>query len=274
MKGDPLTVEMFRQLAKSQKLDGYKQPPEVWQSVVNRFLALPALRGFWPMSSVDYTAANRASDLSGQGYHLTDNNTPIFGYDNLAPYCDLDGVNQALTRADGGAGNWADILGTEAYIAAAYRGLTFGGWFNFDAAAGATEVIIAKANSTNAAATISYIMFRQVAGSIRLRTSDGVAINTVTSTATPAQGDWFFLAGRFDPSTSQDIFVNDEKSSLLAGLNANIQDTAIDFCIGALSNLSGNFCNMKASMCFLCAAQLSDAIILSLFEQTRALYGV
>ena len=115
------------------------EPNFAWGNTVSNHLALPGLRAFWPMSSVDQTAAARARDLSGIGNHLADNNTCDFAYSGLYPYVSFDGVNQYLNKADGGAGAWADIIGTEAYIAVPQQGLSMGGWFYPAAFPGAGE---------------------------------------------------------------------------------------------------------------------------------------
>jgi len=81
------------------------------ESVSSMLLALPALRGCWPMSSVRYASTSRATDISGQDNHLTSVNTVDFGYDNFIPYAEFDGTNQYLYRSDGGAANWADNAG-------------------------------------------------------------------------------------------------------------------------------------------------------------------
>lgn len=100
-----------------------------WKSVISQFLALPVLRGFWPMSAVSHTAADQARDISGNGNHLTNNNVSTFGYEStsLIPQVSFNGTTQYLSRADAGGGDWADIIGTETYVGAAKRGLTSGG---------------------------------------------------------------------------------------------------------------------------------------------------
>lgn len=251
------------------------EPNFAWKSACSAFLALPALRAFWPMSSVDYTAADRAKDVSGNGYHLTDNNTPQFGHDSLAPFCDFDGANQNLTRADGGAATWADITGTETYVQSTVRGLTLGGWFYFSSAAPANQTyLICK---RGLAGQRGYFIRRDtLAGGSDLQfgvSVDGTAeAFAITGTAVPTQ-TWLFIVGRFVPSTSLTLFENDVLTTNLVAIPASIFDNTALFAI-ASSSLSTLYLDGRASMCFLCAAQLSDAIILSLFHQTRAMYGV
>jgi len=259
------------------------EPNFAWKSAVSAYLALPGLRAFWPMSSVDYAAANRARDLSGQGYHLTDNNTPTFGYTNLAPWCEFNGTTQYLSRVDGGAANWADIRGTETYIDSTARGLTLGGWFKQDAQTGSVDQgLISKYNTLiNQRA---YLLETRDSGAITFVRGfvsvDGTAATSVGAVGTTpvAFGEWFFAFLRFVPSTSLDLYYASEsvpfvKVSTVVAIPASIFDSTADFMIGAF-NAGVLFYDGKASMCTLCAAQLSDAIIQSLFEQTKALFGV
>ncbi len=238
---------------------------------VSSILALPALRAFWPMSSIDYTVASRARDIAGGGYHLTDNNAVLFGHDQLAPYAELDGVNQYLSRADGGAANWADITGTEAYVVAAQRGLTLGGWFYFDNVAGGSEVTISK---DAAAPNRGYFMRRNGAGTARFAiTVDGAALTVIDSTVTIGAAAWAFMIGRFVPSTSIDVYINNVKASNIAGIPASQFDNAAFFAIGARST-PGSYIDGRASLCWLCAAALSDSEISALYHNTRKLYNV
>jgi hypothetical protein len=264
-------AEMVRLLSADLQLR--YEPNFAWKSAVSAFLALPALRAFWPMSSVDYTAANRGIDLSGQGNHLTDNNTVEFGYDSLAPYVHCTATNtEFLSRADGGAANWADITGTEVEVLSAYRGLTMGSWVYFDGAPGVTQYTMSKC-SGGGAATTAYSLHRRVGGTMRFTIGDGIVNLTVSSTSVTAAATWYFVVGRFIPSTAIRIFLNSETDDVVAAVPAAIQDIGANFYIGQRGDASSYF-DGRVSMAFLCAAQLSDAIIFSLFEQTRAMYGV
>jgi len=236
--------------------------------VIAQYLLLPGLRAFWPMSSVSWLGVDQARDFSGGGLHLTNNNSADFGYDGLAPYVDFDGVNQYLSRADGGAGNWADIVGTETYIVAAQRGLTTGGWWYFDSVA-ATPRLVSK-NDGIAAATSSYLLYG--GGTANFAVYSGANTYAVTGSALTT-GTWYYIVGRYVPSIERAIFVNNVVATNNAPATpANINDSAAPVEIGATAgtrNLSG-----KASLVFLCAAALSDEIILALFQQSRGLFGV
>jgi hypothetical protein len=252
--------------------------PEKSSDLISPFLALPALRAFWPMSAVDYTNP-QARDISGGGYHLTNNNTATFGYDPnrvLVPCAFFDGVNQYLSRADGGAANWADIVGTETYIentAVTARGLTLGGWFLADTLTAAMFVMSKSPGSVIATHAYSIQWRGDVANDPFLfRISDGVAFTTATSTVVTQTDSWYFAVGRFRPSTNVDVFVNGTQDNAGAA-PAAIIDAAAAFTIGAHA-VPGNYLDGRASLCFLCAAALDDATIDSVFNQTRGAFGV
>jgi len=190
-----LQREVVKELTDIERQVDMMARPEISSDLISPFMALPGLRGFWPTSSFNETG--NAYDLSGQGRTLTYNGNPMYNYDGLVPYIDLDGTGDYLSRADEAG---LDILGTETYVAAAARGLTTGGWFYFNNALGATEGMIAKWNSSLGNHR-SYMLRRQAAdGTIIFRVSDnGVGSRAAQSTASPTATQWFFVVGRFDP---------------------------------------------------------------------------
>lgn len=241
--------------------------PEMSPDLISPFLALTGLRGFWPMSAIGTTS--NARDQSGSNRVLTYNGNPTYNYDGLVPYIDLDGTGDFLSRPDEAA---LDITGTETYVAAAVRGLTCGGWFYFNNAAAAQEVALSK--GLGGAANTSYWLNRQAAGQGRFIVGDGAAFQGPTSTAVISQDAWTFIVGRFVPSTTVDLWVNTEKSTDSVGVPAALLNTAAPLNIGSYNNGTGFFLTGRASLCFLCAAALSDTIIDSVFQQTRAAYRV
>jgi len=248
------------------------EPNFAWKSAVSQYLALPGLRAFWPMSAVDYSAANRALDVAGGGYHLTANNAPTFGHENLIPYVEFDSASsQYLSRADGGAGNWADITGGETYIESGKRGVTLGGWFKLgDLTSGSG--LMSKWDGTTAGS--SYLLFFRgdlANDPMYMYGSDGAISDSVGMYFSATAINWWFIAGRYERSSQKlAIFVNDDSVSKATSLG-NLNDSTIDFRIGSMGSW---FFKGKASMCFLCAASLSDTQIWSLFQQSRAMFNV
>ena len=242
-----------------------------WKSAVSATLGMPGIIAVWPMSVVRRDAASeRARDIAGGGYHLTDNNTPLFGYDNLIPYVEFNGTTQYLSRADFGIAAWADVTGLEAHIVPAQRGLTLGGWFYSDALAG-TQTLISKHDGATVAGS-SYVLQIEAAGTITGRTYLTPNTASVTSTNSIAALGWFCAILRFDPSATVEVDLNGTNTSAGHAL-ASINDTAAEFNIGAVAGAT-NYLNGKGSLCFLAQMYYSDAMVSNWFQQTRAMFGV
>jgi hypothetical protein len=250
----------------------HKQNPGAsWMHACSMYMNLPGLRAFWPMSSVAYTNP-QGVDLSGQGHHLTNNNLAQFGRDGLAPYCEFNGTTQYLSKVDGGAGNWADITGLETMISSTQRGLTLGGWFKFDSLDASAEMLISK---WGASGQRSY-QIRRPGGVATLRfsvTVNGVNITQINTTETVDAVKWWFITARFVPSTTLDLFINNEPATLAIGVPASVFDSTASFIIANDVTLATPF-DGKTSMCFLCAAALPNDMISAMYRFTAPLFGV
>jgi len=245
------------------------EPNFAWKSAVSSLLALPGIRGVWPMSSFD--SAGNAYDMSGQARTLTYNGNPLYNYSNLAPYIQFDGTGDRLTRADEAG---LDITGTESYVAPVANGLTMLGWFYvtaFDVAA--NDGLFSKwITAGNLRSYLLYIPTPASQIATFVISTDGIATVAV-STTTISIGRWYFIASRFVPSTSLDIWLNGTKTTNAVGIPASIFNSTSLLEIGSMQNGANPF-NGRASMCALCATALSDAIIGTLYQQMRTMYGV
>jgi len=241
------------------------EPNFAWKSACAAFLALPALRGFWPMSS--FNENGDAYDLSGQGRTLTYNGNPTYNYSSLIPYIDLDGVGDWLSRADEAG---LDIAGTETYVAGTAQGLTMGCWLQFDDLL-ANEYIISKWDP-GVAAQRSYRLMQVNTDVVRFSIHDGANADDVDSSDTISTTGWHFCVGRFIPSTEVAIWLNRVKDTTVAGIGASIQNSASPLRIGSTAT-GGSPLDGRVSLAFLCAAALSDSIISALFQQTRAMFN-
>lgn len=260
----------------SADLQPRNEPNFAFKSCVSLFQAIPGLRGLWTMSSVKETAADRATDLSGQGNHLTENVSAgriSFGREalSLLPVADFNSANsQYLNRADAGATDWADITGTEAYVFAAQRGLTLGGWFRTDTLGAAQMGLISK---WAGAGNRSYELQLTAGDVFGFQVSDdGTNSDLATSTAVLTAGNWYFAVGRFDPAALVEIYVNGAWDTQ-ATARAAAFDSGQSFTIGARSS-GAIFFDGRASLCFLSAALVSDAIITTLFEYSRRMVNI
>lgn len=239
------------------------EPNFAWKSAVSTFQALPGLRGFWPMSA--FGSTGQAFDQSGNVRTLTYNGNPTYGQSNLFPYIELDGTGDYLSRLDEAG---LDILGTETYVEGASRGLTMGGWFKFDSLDAVSEQLISKLQTGVQGA---YYMYRNALSTVVSFSINSGGAN-VSSSIILDTTNWFFCVSRYVPSTTVDLYVNGTKDSAATAIAAivNLPD---QFVIGGETGGLELF-DGKISMVFLCAAALSDAIIGSLFQQTRAMFNV
>lgn len=224
------------------------------------FLGLPGLRAYWPMNAFD--ASGNAIDQAGLDLVLTYNGNP--GYNVTAQgagYLDLDGTGDFLSRVDEAS---LDIIGTESHVASAQRGLTIGGWFWADVLSG-TQALIAKTGSVT---TVAFDLIFSVTAA-RMEVASAGSGYTASSAALSVS-TWYFIAGRYVPSTSVDVFVYTTKVSNTTSIPASITNSDGPFQIGSYSGLL----NGRVSNCFMCAMALSDTAISNLYNNTKAAYGL
>jgi hypothetical protein len=84
--------------------------------------------------------------------------------------------------------------------------------------------------------------------------------------AVVALGQWYFLAGRFIPSTEVAVFANGDKTVNTTAIPSSINSSAQDFEVGRYLNDNNRIQHAKARDVFICAAALSDQLI----EEIRA----
>lgn len=260
MKLSDMTIEQAAQALKT-----WTQHREY--DFVAPFLALPGLRGFWPMSSIN--SAGIAMDQSGHGRTLSYTGNPTYSYSGLVPYIALDGTGDYLARADEAG---LDITGTEAFIASAVRGLTLGGWFYLNSLTPTVNALMTKVASNN----MSY-MLAETGGVARFYISDdgstGAGHWVNVGGAAMTTGQWYFVVGRFAPSAELAVWVNGTQSTNTASIPASIYDGTATFTIG-YDVVDSSYLQGRASLCFLCAALLSNDIVGALYQRTRPLFGV
>jgi len=230
--------------------------------VIAAMQGLPGLRGLWPMSAFD--SAGNAQDLSGHGHHLTYNGNPVYGYDGLAPYIELDGTGDYLSRTDEPD---LDITGAESYVAS--PGLTLGGWYRFGAAP-ASMALMGKIAPPSDQSYHLYIT-SDSHPTIYIYPDGSTSVAAHASAAIGA--GWHFILGRFTPSTELSVYQSGvwhrEITGIPASTHAGVASLTIGAYAGGFAPLTG-----RASLCFLCASALSDAMITALWERGRLLFGV
>jgi len=255
----------------------------MWGQVVDRvssghllyaqmaFLALPGLRGFWPMSAVD-ESGNVACmpNFTTTIARLTKQGDPVFGYDGFLPYVEFDGTGDYLSHSDT---THFDILGTESYIE--NPGLTFGGLFNVGNDSD-VHALIGKYG----AATYKSFQIMADGGSagdpVTFYVSDDGSNTDSVSISGYSINTWHLIIARFDDNDTGEemkIWLDDESETASTDRNS-IANTAYPFTIGAVyGSPIENPMTGKASLCFLCASALSDSTISELYNLVQPFLG-
>lgn len=238
-------------------LQARNEPNFAIANAVSTFLMLPELRGFWPFSSINENGA--ALDLSGQARTLTNNGAAPRATAGLVPYVSFNGTTQWYSRADEAG---LDITGA----------LTIGQWIYFNNAAGAS--IEWGINKTGASGNFGYGVRRLATSGLPdfYISSTGSNFPSAVGTDALAAGTWYFLAGRFSPSTEIALFVNQDKFVNTTGIPAAIFNSSAALAFGGSNRAAG--LAGRGTLGFVCAAALPDAMIYNLFEQTRSAFGV
>ena len=255
------------------------EPNRAWGDTVSMFLDIAMLRGFWPMSSVGVNLGD-AIDISGQGRFLTAVGNPFYGYrgtaatpTGLPSYINLDGSDH-LRRADEAA---LDLSGAEAYVDVTIQGLTLGCWVYCANAAAAIEYIMCKWNGAGGAATANYFIRRTAGGALEIYVGNGVASDN-HSGGTLLQNTWHHVVGRFDTNNGTlAVFLDGTKYQKNTALATPLNNNNHDFTIGARDaggGTGGAFLTGLVSFAFLSACALSDVHIKTLFNHSKALFGV
>jgi hypothetical protein len=228
-----------------------------WGEVGSMFLGLPELRGYWPLGHRN--AAGQSYDQSGQGRVLSQVGTPTAGYfNNVAPYHIFDGASQYLQRADE---NDLDITGA----------MTIGGWFRFGRLA-ALEWLFGKGSNLN----LSYYLSKSAANNISfiITATGGAPFTIAQHTITVAASTWYFIVGRYVPSTALDILVNNVLVTNAVAIPAAAFSGSGTLTIGAYVTGPIQYMLGNAACCFLCSTNLPDVTLTRLFSISRVFFGV
>lgn len=237
-------------------------------NIITTFMLLPGLRGLWSMAPFDSNGG--PFDQSGNARTLTnaDPTTLRFYYDRLMPVTNNPLLSVGYFHRADEAG--LDIIGTETYVAAAIRGLTWGGWFRAEADITSDKALMTKWNTTGNQR--AYRLYLSNGNAINCEvSSNGTLVTTVTSATTLVAGKWYFIVGRYDPSTELSIFVQNTETSNTVAIPASIFNSSARLEILAENVGSDIFERGRNGLCFLCATFLSDAILTRLYEKSKIL---
>lgn len=230
------------------------------------FLNLPGLRGLWAAGGTG--SGGGMFDRSGAGLTLTYNGNPTQNIDNgYTPYWDYDGTGDFHSRADEAA---FDILGTEAFMAAAVRGLTMGLWV-YSTVAGANQGLVSKWTTTGNQR--SYRLVKTSADLADFSVSgSGTNEFAVTSAATLSPNEWHFLVGRYTPSTELALWMDGVKAVNTTAIPAAIFNSTTAFEIARYNGAT--LLTGRVALAFLCGAALSDNLCQALWYRSRAVFWV
>lgn len=253
------TIRTQMEQGRGQRRRNANPSPLTLAEVYSQCLALPWLRGYWPMSSMDSSA--NAYDLSGQGRTLTNTGGVGVGLDGhgFVFYADYDGVADVHARA------------TEASLVLTNR-LTVGGWFLFDALA-ANTVAISK---DGGAANRGWLIFGELATSAFQFEVSGDGTNMIavqSDVGSLVTGQWHFVVGRYTFSTELALYVDGKWAINTTSIPASLFASTAPFNIGA-KNSTSSFLNGRAALCFLAAWPVPNNTIEMIYQRSRVLFGI
>src|SRR4030042_298208 len=170
----------------------------------------------------------------------------------------LRAISQYLSRTD------EDALSV-------HNDLTCGCWVYFDAeSTGVATGILGKWYAVGN--EYSYVLFKTSDNIITFAISvDGVNIVSVADTGENyAESQWFYVVGRFPPSTEIALFVNGKWYINNTGIPATIFNSLEDFEIGRYNR--SNYLDGRVSQAFVSAYSIPDRFICSMYSHGKALY--
>jgi len=251
----------------SRRVEVQKWNQHAFSHAISTMLMIPVLRGLWPCGPAG--VSGELIDVQGLGNHLTLNGNPQFDYDGIIPYVAYDGTGDYHSITDAASSNAFDIVATAAAEPWVNdNGLTCWAWL-YPEETSTLEDIITK---WVGAGTRSYRLRIDASDQFTFTISDdGTNSDTATSAAVSVN-NWYFVVGRFDPSTNVDIIVNGTEVNQ-ATARASVFNSTSAFTIGARSG-GANHYQGRVSLAGIAAAYLSDTLCDLMFYQTRALFGV
>lgn len=229
-----------------------------WPRAIGILQGLPALRAAW--------VGER--DISGNGQTLTFGGNTVVSHHGLAAIVNLPGAAaDSLAAADSAT---LSVIGTEATVVAALRGLTLGCWARIDDLGSGDNYLLAKWESATAA-NGSYRLYHN-GDDIFFSVTSGTTNYTASIADVITVGDWFFAAGRFDPSTN--VFVNFNRVDAVGAGSApaSLNDSTVSFRVGART-ASADEMNGAIALPFLTASFLPEYFVRAFFDHTRGLFG-
>lgn len=152
-----------------------------------------------------------------------------------------------------------------------HNDLTCGCWVYFDAeSTGVATGILGKWYAVGN--EYSYVLYKTSDNILTFAVStDGVNIVSVNDSGENyAESQWFYVVGRFTPSTELALFVNGSWYINTTDIPATIFNSSEDFEIGRYNR--SNYLDGRVSQAFVSAYSIPDRFICSMFSHAKALY--
>lgn len=248
-------------------------------SLVSSFSMIPGLRGLWLPGMMD--EVGDLYDQSGQSRKLshTGSNSMaevIVGSQYMVAQQVYAGTSWHSRAHEAGM----NCLGTETQVAAAVRGMTCGGWFQFAVGSAPSSTTYELISKNAAGSNRGPRLFCNGASGLTFNVSNtGSAVSDQIAAAASSPGNpvlentWYYVVGRFITQDSISICVNGTITKTASATSSLFACTS-PFAIGVLGNLVSNPLKGSWAAAFWAAAIMSDQMIQHIFNQTRALFNV
>ncbi len=221
----------------------------------DQFVRLPGLAGYYPMGIRNQSG--HAVEHSGANANLLQTGTCATGYDGNSFAHLGNGTNYLF-----GAGLY-QITGLETWISSSIRGLTLGCWVMVDSYPSIQGGICSKFGVIT---DYGYSLLVHTANEFRFIVSSNGSATFAADGIVPNLGQWYFVAGRFTPSSEVALFVDGNKDVNTTAIPASINVSAQAFELGRYLVDNARILHGKVRDVFICASALSDALI----EEIRA----
>lgn len=233
-----------------------RERPSYAAGFISDLAQYPHLRGLWTFGPID--EGENITDVSGQARTLFAVGSPTYGLlGNRYNYAILDGSTQYFTRAG------IDISGA----------LTLGGWFYFSSTPASSKGLISKYNA--AGNNRSYrLNFNGTTGTLIFSMSqNGSTTYYVESSIVPVEDTWYFIVGKYVPSTSVNIFVNGTLDTNTTSIPSSIYISTAYFVVGANSDYT-TLLDGRVGLSFIYASALDDSQIGYIYQKTKVMFSL
>lgn len=172
------------------------------------------------------------------------------GFDGKS-YCKIgDGVNYLFT-----ASIFANIDGTETWIEANIRGLSFGCWVHAVSLPNSNNALLSK---DGGATDRQYGAYETSGNTFNFYVSDTGADLTSAQVGGVQTGTWQFCAGRWIPSVEVAVFLENVKVVNTTAVPASLYSSTQNFEVGRFFGADSSVGDFRFRDLFVCAAALTD----------------